>query len=63
MTLDEVIVELYRLAETREWDGQTSDEALLIAIEGLEYIWAVSQKEKRDKAKAGILRGAPRVWS
>lgn len=63
MTLNEVIEELYRLAETREWDGRTSDEALLIAIEGLEYIWAVSQEEKRDKAKAGILRGVPRVWS
>lgn len=63
MTLDDVIVELYRLAETREWDGQTSDEALLIAIEGLEYIWAVSQEDKRGKAKAGMPRGAPRLWS
>src|SRR5512139_3109810 len=47
MTLDEVILELYRLAETKKWDGGSSDEALAAAIEGMEQIWTLRQADAR----------------
>lgn len=63
MTLDDVILELYRLAETKEWDGNRTDEAVFVAIEGLEHIWALRQAESRGRAKAGVFRRLPRVFS
>jgi hypothetical protein len=63
MTLDEVILELYRLAETREWDGKASDEALAAAIEGMEQIWTLRQADLRRNARVQALKKQPRIWS
>ena len=63
MTLDEVILELYRLAETREWDGKASDEALAAAIEGMELIWTLRQADMRRTARVQALKKQPRIWS
>ena len=49
MTLDDVILELYRLAETKEWDGKKSDEALTMAIEGMEQIWSLRQADHAEE--------------
>lgn len=62
MTLDEVILELYRLAETKNWDGKTTDEALSAAIEGLEQIWELRQADKRKSAMVQANKKQPRVW-
>ncbi|MDA8098312.1 MAG: hypothetical protein M0042_01650 [Nitrospiraceae bacterium] len=63
MTLDEVILELYRIAETREWSGKKTDEALATAIEGMEQIWTLRQADVRRDAKVRALKKQPRVWS
>jgi hypothetical protein len=63
MTLDEVILELYRLAETKTWDGTSSDEALAAAIEGMEQIWTLRQADLRRSAKVQALKKQPRIWS
>lgn len=63
MTLDEVILELYRLAESKKWDGKSSDEALTAAIEGMEQIWTLRQAGIRRSAKDQALKKQPRVWS
>lgn len=63
MTLDEVILELYRLAETREWDSKSSDEALATAIEGMEQIWTLRQADMRRSARVQALKKQPRIWS
>jgi hypothetical protein len=63
MTLDEVILELYRLAETREWDGKASNEALAAAIEGMEQIWTLRQADMRRTARGQALKKQPRIWS
>ena len=63
MTLDDVILELYRLAETKEWDGKMSDEALTTAIEGMEQIWSLRQADLRRNARAQALKKQPRIWS
>jgi hypothetical protein len=63
MTLDEVILELYRLAETKEWDGKASDEALSAAIEGMEQIWTLRQADMRRTARVQALKKQPRIWS
>ena len=63
MTLDEFILELYRLAETREWDGKASDEALAAAIEGMEQIWTLRQADMRRNARVQALKKQPRIWS
>lgn len=63
MTLDEVILELYRLAETRKWDGTGSDEALATAIEGMEQIWTLRQADLRRSARVQALKKQPRIWS
>jgi hypothetical protein len=63
MTLDEVILELYRLAETKEWDGKASGEALAAAIEGMEQIWTLRQADMRKTARAQGLKKQPRIWS
>jgi hypothetical protein len=63
MTLDEVILELYRLAETKEWSGKSSDEALAAAIEGMEQIWTLRQADRRRITKNQPLRRQQRIWS
>jgi hypothetical protein len=62
MTLDEVILELYRLAESKHWDGKASDEAMSAAIEGLEHIWELRQADLRKNAMVNANRKQPRVW-
>jgi len=62
MTLDEVILELYRLAETKTWDGNATDEALSAAIEGMEQIWELRQADKRRTAMINANRKQPRIW-
>jgi hypothetical protein len=63
MTLDEVILELYRLAETKKWDGTGTDEALATAIEGMEQIWTLQQADLRRSARVQALKRQPRIWS
>ena len=63
MNLDEVIMELYRLAETRDWQGIKTDEALLVAIEGMEQIWSLRLADKRRSVKTNLLKKQTRVWS
>ncbi len=62
MTLDEVILELYRLAESRNWDGKVSDEALTAAIEGMEQIWQLKQADQRKTAMVNANKKQPRLW-
>lgn len=62
MTLDEVILELYRLAESRNWDGKASDEALAAAIEGMEQIWQLKQADQRKIAMVNANKKQPRLW-
>ena len=62
MTLDEVILELYRLAESRKWAGSISDEALSAAIEGMEHIWELKQADLRKNAMTNANKKQPRVW-
>ncbi len=62
MTLEEVILELYRLAESKSWDGKVTDEAVSAAIEGLEKIWELQQADKRRIAMAHANKKHPRVW-
>ena len=63
MTLDEVILELYRLAETKEWNSKHSGEALTTAIEGMEQIWTLRQAGLRRTARVQALKKQPRIWS
>ena len=63
MKLDDVIMELYRLAETREWDGAVSDEAISSAIEGMEQIWEVHQADRMKSAMVLANKKQPRLWS
>ncbi len=63
MTFDEVIVELYRLAETKKWDGGKTDEALLVAIEGMEQIWSLRQADRRRSSRSSGAKKQPRIWS
>ncbi len=62
LTLDEVIIELYRLAETKAWGGETTDKALAAAIEGMEQIWTLRQADRRRSAMTGVKK-QPRLWS
>jgi hypothetical protein len=61
MTLDEVIFELYRLAETRKWEGSITDEALSAAIEGMEQIWELRQADLRKAAMVNANKKQPRL--
>ncbi len=63
MTLDEVILELYRLAETKKWNSAASDEALAVAIEGMEQIWSLRLADRKKGAKPNGARKQPRLWS
>jgi DNA replication protein DnaC len=63
MTLDEVILELYRLAESKNWDNTLTDEALSAAIEGMEHIWELKQADMRKNAMIIANKKQPRVWS
>jgi hypothetical protein len=62
LDLDDVILELYRLAETKEWDGTKTDEALAAAIEGMEHIWELRQADKRKTAMVEANKKQPRIW-
>jgi hypothetical protein len=62
LTLEEVILELYRLAETKKWEGKNSEEALAVAIEGMEQIWTLQQADRR-RSVAMTSRKQPRIWS
>jgi hypothetical protein len=63
MKLEEVIFELYRVAETKEWNGKKTDEALVAAIEGMEKIWELKQLDRRKSAMVKASKKQPRVWS
>ncbi len=62
MKLEEIIFELYRLAETKAWNGKRSDEALTSAIEGMEKIWELQQADKRKSAMVRANKKQPRIW-
>jgi predicted house-cleaning noncanonical NTP pyrophosphatase (MazG superfamily) len=62
LDLDDVIFELYRLAETKEWDGTKTDEVLAVAIEGMEHIWELRQADKRKTAMVKASKKQPRIW-
>ena len=62
MTLEEVILELYRLAESKNWDSKITDEALSTAIEGMEHLWELRQADIRRNAMINASRKQPRVW-
>ena len=63
MNFEEVILELYRLAETKTWEGKATDEALSTAIEGMEKIWELQQADKRRTARLNSNKKQPRIWS
>jgi len=63
MILDDVIRELYRLAETKKWDGAVSEEAITAAIEGMEQIWELRQASQRRTAMINAAKKQPRIWS
>jgi len=63
MDLEKVILELYRLAETRTWEGKATDAALSAAIEGMEKIWELKQADKRRIAMVNASKKQPRIWS
>jgi hypothetical protein len=62
MTLEDVILELYRLAESKNWDGKVTDEALTVAIEGLEKILELKQEDQRKVAMVNANKKQPRLW-
>ena len=62
MTLEDVILELYRLAESKTWDGERSDTAMVAAIEGMERIWELDQADKRQNTLGDAEKKQPRVW-
>ncbi len=62
MKLEEVILELYRMAETKQWDGKKTDEAIAAAIEGMEKIWETMQADKRKSAMVQANKKQPRIW-
>ncbi len=62
LDLDDVILELYRLAETKEWAGTNTEEALAAAIEGMEQIWKLRQDDKRKSAMVQANKKQPRIW-
>lgn len=63
MNFEDVILELYRLAEKKTWDGKRTDEALSSAIEGMEKIWELQQADKRRIAMVNANKKQPRIWS
>ncbi len=63
MTLDEAIRELYRLAESKNWDNKFTDEALSMAIEGMEHIMELKQEDMIKNAMINASKKQPRIWS
>lgn len=63
LLFDEVILELYRLAETKTWDGDKSTEAMAVAIEAMEHIWTLKQADTRKNAAGSPGRKQARIWS
>jgi hypothetical protein len=62
MQLEDIIMELYRLAETRQWEGVKTDQSLFAAIESLEKIWELQQADKKRTAMALANKKQPRLW-
>ncbi len=62
MTIEDVILELYRLAEKKSWNGEVTDEALTAAIEGMEKLWDLQQADKRRAAMVKANKKQPRLW-
>ena len=62
MTIDDIILELYRLAETRKWRGNSTHEALAAAIEGMEHIKTQKMADRRKSAIQNANKNRPRVW-
>lgn len=62
MDLDQVILELYRLAEEKHWNGAVTDEALSSAIEGMEHILALKHADERRAAMVHANKKQPRTW-
>lgn len=62
MDIDEVVVELYRLAESGKGNNTITDEALLAAIEGLEDLQELKRTETRKLAMINANKKQPRVW-
>ena len=62
LNLDDVILELYRLSETKQWDGAKTEEALAAAIEGMEQIWELRQAVKRKTSMVKANNKQPRIW-
>jgi hypothetical protein len=62
MNLEEIILELYRIAETKKWAGKKTDEAIAAAIEGMEKIWELRQAGRRKRAVLKANKKQPRIW-
>ena len=62
MKLEDIIDELYRIAETKQWDGKKTDEAIAAAIEGMEKIWELREADKRRIAMVRANKKQPRIW-
>ena len=62
MNIDQIILELYRLAETRVWDDEATDEAIFAAIQGMEHLWEQKQADKRKNAMVRANKKQPRIW-
>jgi len=62
VSIDQVIIELYRLAETKKWDEKSTEKALFAAIEGMEQLWEQRQMEKKKSTVAYANRKQPRIW-
>ncbi len=63
MNFEEALYELYRLAETKAWDGNKTDEAIALAIEGMEKLWELQQADRRKRAMVRATKKQPRLWS
>jgi len=61
MNFDQVIIELYRLAETKNWNGKITDDALSAAVEGMELLWEQKRTEKKRSALIQA-RKITRIW-
>jgi len=62
MNFEQIIIELYRLAETKNWNGKATDEALSAAVEGMEYLWEQKQADKRRNVVSQAYKKPPRIW-
>jgi hypothetical protein len=47
----------------KKWDNKLTDEALSMAIEGMEHIWELKQEDMIKNAMINASKKQPRVWS